>query len=109
MAPSIRDQHRRVIYINLFSQTLHTFLAGTQIAQSFAKALCPAFISTISHPREKSNSTMCDALKKGALKIKGQLKERLIYHDPCYLSRGVGITEQRRTILRACRVSSCGV
>jgi heterodisulfide reductase subunit D len=42
-----------------------------------------------------------DALKKGTLIVKGTLKERLIYHDPCYLSRGVGIIEEPRTILRS--------
>ena len=42
-----------------------------------------------------------DALKKGSLTIKGELRERLIYHDPCYLSRGVGIIEEPRMILRS--------
>jgi len=31
-----------------------------------------------------------EALKSGKLKIREGLSERLIYHDPCYLSRGVG-------------------
>ncbi|HXX79998.1 MAG TPA: (Fe-S)-binding protein [Thermodesulfovibrionales bacterium] len=42
-----------------------------------------------------------DALQKGRLTIKGELNERLIYHDPCYLSRGVGIIEEPRMILRS--------
>lgn len=43
-----------------------------------------------------------DAIKKGTLTIKGELRERLIYHDPCYLSRGVGIIEEEpRMILRS--------
>ena len=42
-----------------------------------------------------------EALKNGKLRIKGALPERLIYHDPCYLSRGVGIIEEPRVILRS--------
>ncbi len=41
-----------------------------------------------------------DSLKSGRLKIKKGLKERVIYHDPCYLSRGVGIIEEPRSILK---------
>ena len=40
------------------------------------------------------------ALWDGKIKIKKGLKERLIYHDPCYLSRGVGIIEEPREVLR---------
>ncbi len=43
---------------------------------------------------------VADALKSGKLIVKKGLWERLIYHDPCYLSRGVGITEEPRAILR---------
>ncbi len=39
------------------------------------------------------------AIKYGRLSIKRELNERLIYHDPCYLSRGVGIIEEPRYIL----------
>ncbi len=42
-----------------------------------------------------------DALKNRKLTIKGELRERLIYHDPCYLSRGVGIIEEPRSIIRS--------
>ncbi len=42
-----------------------------------------------------------DELKKGRIKIKKKLKERVIYHDPCYLSRGVGIIAEPRSILGA--------
>ncbi|HTR45279.1 MAG TPA: (Fe-S)-binding protein, partial [Thermodesulfovibrionales bacterium] len=42
-----------------------------------------------------------EALKNGKLRIRGALPERLIYHDPCYLSRGVGIIEEPRVILRS--------
>ncbi|MBF0559311.1 MAG: (Fe-S)-binding protein [Nitrospirae bacterium] len=42
-----------------------------------------------------------DALNNGKLTIKKELRERLIYHDPCYLSRGVGIIEEPRSILRS--------
>jgi heterodisulfide reductase subunit D len=41
-----------------------------------------------------------DALKSGSLRFKSGLKERIIYHDPCYLSRGVGVIEEPRFILR---------
>ena len=42
-----------------------------------------------------------DALRNGKLSIEGELKEKIIYHDPCYLSRGVGIIEEPRFILRS--------
>jgi heterodisulfide reductase subunit D len=42
-----------------------------------------------------------DALRGGRLRIPGRLDERLIYHDPCYLSRGVGVIEEPREVLRA--------
>lgn len=41
------------------------------------------------------------ALKSGKIAVKRQLRERLIYHDPCYLSRGVGIIEEPRDVLRS--------
>jgi heterodisulfide reductase subunit D len=40
-------------------------------------------------------------LKTGKLIVKKELRETLIYHDPCYLSRGVGIIEEPRAILRS--------
>ena len=40
-----------------------------------------------------------EALKTGKLQFKKGLKERIIYHDPCYLSRGVGIIAEPRFIL----------
>ena len=40
-----------------------------------------------------------EALKSGRLKFKKSLKERIIYHDPCYLSRGVGVIKEPRAIL----------
>jgi heterodisulfide reductase subunit D len=40
-----------------------------------------------------------DSLKNGKLKFNKELKEKLIYHDPCYLSRGVGVIEEPRSIL----------
>jgi len=42
-----------------------------------------------------------EALKDGKLKLKKKLNERLIYHDPCYLSRGVGVIEEPRSVLRS--------
>lgn len=42
-----------------------------------------------------------DAIKTGRLRINKVLKERLIYHDPCYLSRGVGVIEEPRYVLRS--------
>ena len=41
-----------------------------------------------------------DALKTGKLRFKKGLKERVIYHDPCYLSRGVGVIAEPRFILK---------
>jgi heterodisulfide reductase subunit D len=40
-----------------------------------------------------------EALKSGRLEFKRSLKERIIYHDPCYLSRGVGVIKEPRAIL----------
>jgi heterodisulfide reductase subunit D len=42
-----------------------------------------------------------EAISKGRLRPKRDLREKLIYHDPCYLSRGVGIIEEPRTVLRS--------
>lgn len=42
-----------------------------------------------------------EAFRDGKLNVRTELKERLIYHDPCYLSRGVGITEEPRGVLRS--------
>lgn len=42
-----------------------------------------------------------EALNNGKLKVTKELKERLIYHDPCYLSRGVGVIEEPRTVLKS--------
>lgn len=39
------------------------------------------------------------ALADGRLKLDKNIDERIIYHDPCYLSRGVGITQEPRDIL----------
>jgi len=41
-----------------------------------------------------------DALKQKKLRFKKGLKERVIYHDPCYLSRGVGLIAEPRFILK---------
>lgn len=44
---------------------------------------------------------VADALKTGRLNIHTVLSERIIYHDPCYLARGVGIIEEPRAVLRS--------
>ncbi len=44
---------------------------------------------------------VADAIRKGKLKIVDGLDENIIYHDPCYLSRGVGVIEEPREVLRA--------
>ncbi len=41
------------------------------------------------------------ALKKGMVVFHNEEPLRLIYHDPCYLSRGVGVIEEPRRLLRA--------
>jgi heterodisulfide reductase subunit D len=42
-----------------------------------------------------------EAVRSGKLKIIREFKEKVIYHDPCYLSRGVGIIEEPRAVLRS--------
>lgn len=42
-----------------------------------------------------------NAVSSGRLRIDKSLDERLIYHDPCYLSRGVGIIREPRQVLGA--------
>jgi heterodisulfide reductase subunit D len=44
---------------------------------------------------------LMDALRSGTVRINNALKEKVIYHDPCYLSRGVGIIEEPRAVLRS--------
>jgi heterodisulfide reductase subunit D len=39
------------------------------------------------------------AIKEGRLRITRELQESVIYHDPCYLSRGVGVIEEPREVL----------
>ncbi len=41
-----------------------------------------------------------DAVTAGRLRLRG-LKERIIYHDPCYLTRGVGVIQEPRTVLNS--------
>ncbi len=41
------------------------------------------------------------ALRDGRVVFEKEISERLIYHDPCYLSRGVGVVEEPRKLLRA--------
>jgi heterodisulfide reductase subunit D len=44
---------------------------------------------------------VAEAIRSGRLIIKRSLRERIIYHDPCYLSRGVGVIEEPRYVLRS--------
>jgi len=44
---------------------------------------------------------VAEAIRDRRLRIKRGLKERIIYHDPCYLSRGVGVIEEPRIVLRS--------
>jgi heterodisulfide reductase subunit D len=41
-----------------------------------------------------------EAIVSGRLKLK-ELKEKVIYHDPCYLTRGVGVIEEPRAVLNS--------
>jgi heterodisulfide reductase subunit D len=43
---------------------------------------------------------VADAMREKRLVIRKELRERVIYHDPCYLSRGVGVIEEPRAVLR---------
>ena len=42
-----------------------------------------------------------EAINSGKLRFNKQLNESVIYHDPCYLSRGVGVIEEPRAVLRS--------
>jgi heterodisulfide reductase subunit D len=44
---------------------------------------------------------VAEAIVSGKLKIGKELNERVIYHDPCYLSRGVGVIEEPRQVLNS--------
>jgi heterodisulfide reductase subunit D len=44
---------------------------------------------------------VANAIQRGKLRISKELHERVIYHDPCYLSRGVGVIEEPREVLRS--------
>ncbi len=39
------------------------------------------------------------AMAAGKLRVNKELHERIIYHDPCYLTRGVGVIEEPRAVL----------
>jgi heterodisulfide reductase subunit D len=44
---------------------------------------------------------VADAIKQGRLRLTKELNESVIYHDPCYLSRGVGVIEEPRDVLKS--------
>ena len=44
---------------------------------------------------------VADAIRQGKLRLTRELRESVIYHDPCYLSRGVGVIEEPREVLRS--------
>jgi heterodisulfide reductase subunit D len=41
-----------------------------------------------------------NAIHEGKLRLHKELHESVIYHDPCYLSRGVGVIEEPRAVLK---------
>jgi heterodisulfide reductase subunit D len=44
---------------------------------------------------------VAEAITNGRLRLNNELRERIIYHDPCYLSRGVGVIEEPRAVLNS--------
>jgi heterodisulfide reductase subunit D len=42
-----------------------------------------------------------EAITGGRLRVNKGLRESVIYHDPCYLSRGVGVIEEPRSVLKS--------
>lgn len=42
-----------------------------------------------------------NAIRNNRLRVNKKLHERIIYHDPCYLTRGVGVIEEPRAVLRS--------
>jgi len=42
-----------------------------------------------------------EAIMQGRLRVNKELHESVIYHDPCYLSRGVGVIEEPRSVLKS--------
>jgi heterodisulfide reductase subunit D len=43
---------------------------------------------------------VADAIGAGTIRFR-ELKERIIYHDPCYLTRGVGVIDEPRYVLNS--------
>jgi len=41
------------------------------------------------------------AFKEGRLRVRREVRETVIYHDPCYLSRGVDVIEEPREVLHS--------
>jgi Fe-S oxidoreductase len=42
---------------------------------------------------------LANAFKEGQLKVKGELRVKVSYHDPCHLSRGLGVHKATREVL----------
>ncbi len=41
------------------------------------------------------------SITEGKLRVTKELRESVIYHDPCYLTRGVGVIEEPRQVLKS--------
>jgi heterodisulfide reductase subunit D len=71
---------------------------------------CPAcfHIFTNEYPKilnfdikvEHVTQTFCRAIEKGKLRVKAS-KEKIVYHDPCYLGRYCQVYEEPRKVLRS--------
>jgi heterodisulfide reductase subunit D len=101
--------------IDQFKDLVHKLVEGyRKLGVKVLLASCPCCVYTMSQdwarvygkplPFKIKHITqyVSQAIKEGKLKFKKELRERVIYRDPCYLTRGgVNVIEEPRHVLRS--------